>query len=95
MISVNKDRVKKIEKFDTGWVITITEKNWTHKAHFLIPCQISYKGLILELYNNYLIQYQNDNQYIYRDKEFETILPELLEFGIILPKALDMSVKIV
>lgn len=91
MIKIYPNRVK-IERYDSGWVITIKEKNWTKIGNYKTPCYIKYQGKMIELHNDFLIyhsdnnHFTNKNDYVYQGEKFQKILPQLLEFGELLPR---------
>lgn len=83
-LEIIPERIK-IEKFEGGFICTITEKNWVKTGHFATPCHILYKTLLFELYNDRVIGVDMDNKII-EGEELEKILPQLLERGKVLPK---------
>ncbi len=81
-MDIQSNRIK-IDKYSSGWVLTIKEKNWTKIIEYATPCIIEYHGRLIELYNDYLIDKGNE----YRNEELMTVLPNVLENGQMIPKS--------
>ena len=84
-MEITKERIK-IDKYQTGWVLTIKDKNKTIISEFQTPCFIQYKHRLFELHGDFLIEHKPSEVYTYTNDEFKRILPLVLEYGTLLPK---------
>ena len=54
-------KTKKIDKYPTGWVITISWHNKKLIKEFFTPCFIQFENRVFELHNEFIVHHKNEN----------------------------------